>query len=133
VGKRTPWAQLKAEYRERLIKKGITPEMHASGVSLRAARGHKDTPEHPGAYNPTQYQSYNQRRKTLLAQLEARKQQLWGGSPRWDAQKSQQWPREKPPSIAELKWAVNDADDDELEDAVRQIRDDETFTFLGYH
>lgn len=106
--------------------------MHAAGVPLRAARGHKDTPEHPGQYQPAQYQTYHQRRRGLLGQLETRKQQLWGSSPRWDSQLSKQWPREKPPSIAMLKWAIT-ADDDELEDAIRQIRDDETFTFLGYH
>ena len=133
MGKRTPWAQLKADYRERLIKKGITPEMHAAGASLRAARGHEETPEHPGTYNPNDYQSYNQRRKALLTQLEARKQRLWGDKPRWNAEISQKWPREKPPSLAQLKWAVHDADDDELEDAIREIRDEPSFTYLGYH
>jgi len=132
VGKRTPWAQLKADYRERLIKKGITEEMHAAGASLQTARGHAQTPEHPGAYNPSQYQGYNQRRQALIRQVEARKQQLWSGSPRWNPQESQKWIREKPPSIAEMKWMIA-ADEDELEDAIRQIRDDETFTFLGYH
>lgn len=131
MGKRIPWHQLKPEYRERLERKGITPEAHAAGASLRAARGHEHTPERPGQYNPQQFPSYATERRRLIAQLQAKKERVFGESRRWSKTRSDKWIREKPPPIKQLRWAVNVASDEEILDAIRE--NSETFTFLGYH
>lgn len=39
---RKSWDQLSENYRKRLIRKGITPQQHAAGVSLKKARGHDE-------------------------------------------------------------------------------------------
>lgn len=128
---RKPWAQLSPNYRQRLEKAGISQRDFEAGASIKAARGHAQTPERPGQYNPAHYPKYAAERQRLNTQLEARKAQVFGGSPRWDAQHSQKWLREKPPSIANLRWAVHTASDQDLIDAIRE--DPETFTFIGYH
>lgn len=127
---RKGWAQLRPDYRERLEKAGITRQDYESGESLSKARGHKDTPEHPRQYDPQQYPQYHAERQRLERDLDRRKQQLFGQSPRWNARRSMENIREKPPSLALIRWALN-AEDSELYDAIRE--DPETFYFLGYH
>jgi hypothetical protein len=43
---RKSWSELSPAYQKRLRNKGIGPREHASGASIRAARGHVATPEH---------------------------------------------------------------------------------------
>jgi hypothetical protein len=130
MGKRTPWLQLKPEYRERLERKGITREQHESGVSLAGARGHANTPEHPREYDPNKYQQYNAERNRLTGLLRAKKEQLFGGRPRWNEERSNRYIRERPPSMAKLRWAVNIAEEEDLLDAIRE--DPAEYSFLGY-
>ena len=40
MARRLAWDQLSDNYRQRLTRKGITPEQHAQGASLKGARGH---------------------------------------------------------------------------------------------
>lgn len=130
---RKPWAQLSPNHRARLEKNGITPEMHAAGASLKAARGHAQTPEHPGQFNPQQFPKYAAERQRLNALMQAKKEQVFGASPRWakgGAQRSLKYLRERPPAIGNLRWAVYKASDEELFDAIRE--DPKTFSFLGY-
>ena len=61
---RKAWGQLSPAYRARLERKGVTPEAHASGVSLVWARGTRT-------------------RDDLLGQIVAAKEFLYGERPRW--------------------------------------------------
>lgn len=79
MARRRVWASLSSDYRARLLRKGITQEAYESGVSLKAARGHANTPEHPedAARNPSKYKKYRQQAIRLQQQVHERKQQLW--------------------------------------------------------
>jgi hypothetical protein len=46
ASKRRGWNALSAAYRSRLIRHGITEESYSQGANIRAARGHRSTPEH---------------------------------------------------------------------------------------
>lgn len=63
VNRRT-WEGLSEAYRKRLARAGVTPEAYTSGASLRAARGHATTPEHPSQAfrKPDQFGEYLRRR-----------------------------------------------------------------------
>lgn len=130
MAQRKPWSQLTPTYRARLEKAGLTETSFNAGASIRKARGHAQTPERPAQYNPQQFPTYHGNRRTLLDRLQDRKEQVFGSSPRWNKDRSDRWIREKPPSIAQLRWSVNVASDDDLLDAIRQ--DPKTFTFLAY-
>lgn len=131
MAQRKPWNQLSPTYRARLEKAGITAEQFAAGASIKAARGHEKTPERPTQYNPQQFPTYAAKRQRLTAQLEQKKERVFGGSPRWNGERSHKWIRERPPSIAHLRWAVNEATDEDFYNAIRE--GPEAFTFLGYH
>jgi len=57
------WSSLSADYRARLERGGISRREYESGASLKAARGHKATPERPerAAKNPAKYVEYRKR------------------------------------------------------------------------
>lgn len=114
----------------RLEKSGISQADYESGQSIQKARGHAATPEHPRDYNPVRYAAYHQSRTSLEAQLEDRKRQLWGDSPRWSDNKSQDNIRKYPPTLAQIRWALQ-ADDEDIIDAIRENPD--TYKFLYYH
>jgi len=61
---RKPWESLDPAYRRRLERGGITPQAYTAGESLKAARGHKTTPERPerAFRNPDLYGQYLRRR-----------------------------------------------------------------------
>jgi hypothetical protein len=127
---RKGWASLSPSYRARIEKAGLTQADYEAGTSLSRARGHANTPERPSSYDPAKYQKYNSKRKQLTQQVEQRKEQLFNDRPRWDKGKSDRAIREKPPSIAMLKWALN-ASEEDIVDAIRE--DSETYRFLCYH
>lgn len=126
---RKGWDQLSPTYRERLEKAGISQRDYESGQSIDKGRGHGKTPEHPRNYDPSKYPQYHQEREKLHRQLDRRKEELFGGRPRWNTQRAARNVRDKPPSLALIRWALK-ASDGELEDALRQEPD--TFYFLGY-
>jgi hypothetical protein len=127
---RKGWDDLSPGYRSRLERGGISRNDYDRGESLGKARGHGATPENPRSYDPTKYQKYHAERTKLERDLEQRKQQLYGGSARWDAKRSRQNVREYPPSLQRLRWAMN-ADDEELLDAIREAPGE--YAWLGYH
>lgn len=137
MAERKPWASLSPEYRDRLARKGITPQMHAAGESIRAARGHARTPEHPAEAerNPEKFKDYFGERRKLILQVARRKAQLFGDSHKFNAKRSQDiinmgWDAKNVPSNAQLQWAIN-ADEYELLDAIES--GDEEYSFLWYH
>lgn len=137
AGQRKSWESLSEAYRERLERKGITAAGHAAGVSIRAARGHENTPEHPreGISNPGKFKDWFDTRSALVARVARRKQQLFGRSPKWNGRRSRRVvdrgaDGSHPPSIARLQWAL-EASDDELMLTLESGDIDDSFLF--YH
>lgn len=127
---RKGWQSLSAGYRQRLEKAGISQQDYDSGVSIQKARGHGQTPENPRNYDPVDYPIYHTERERLIQELEDRKRELWGDSPRWDERKAARNIREYPPSLQQMRWAVQ-ATDEEIMDAIREAPQD--YAWLGYH
>jgi len=127
---RKGWNSLSPAYRARIEKAGLTQKDYEAGTPLSRARGHAQTPEHPRSYDPQKYQKYNAERTRLTGKVEQRKAELFGNRPRWDKEKSDRAIREKPPSLANMRWAL-DADDEDILDAIRE--DPDTYHFLMYH
>lgn len=72
------WSALSQTTRERYQRNGITESVYESGASLRAARGHANTPEHPEqGRNRPEFESYYQLREDVR-QL---KREVWGHLP----------------------------------------------------
>lgn len=83
------WDRLSDSYRSRLERSGISREDYQSGQSLRAARGHATTPEHPGQglSNP-QFRSYYSERaeehvESLQDRLAKRGKEVFGDTHKW--------------------------------------------------
>jgi len=93
MANRRDWSALSADYRSRLERKGITRTQYESGVSLKAARGHKYTPEHPeeAIKNPQKYKRYRASAKSLQQQVTERKERVFGGVHKWHEGRSREY------------------------------------------
>jgi|SRR5215475_1704030 len=134
---RKPWASLSESYRERLARKGITPQMHSAGESIRAARGHARTPEHPSEAitKPREFPEYARVRTRLIAQVRAKKYRLWGQEHKYSDRRAASiinggFDGHNPPSLARLRWAIEANEDDMLR---AMSSGDEEYSFLWYH
>lgn len=133
ASKRKGWDELSANYRKRLERGGITKTQYASGASLKKARGHEKTPEHPTEKDIVRkYPEYAQKRGTLLNRFRQRKRDLWGSAMRWSDEGSDANIRERKPTMDDLRKALA-MTDKEFIDATRSIRSDETYRHFGYH
>lgn len=137
MAERKPWASLSPAYRDRLARKGITPEMHAAGESIRAARGHAHTPEHPreAEVKPNRFPEYRMVRRSLVNKVARKKSQLFGSDHKFNAKRSADiinmgWDSQHVPSNVDLQWAI-DATEDEIMEAITS--GDEEYSFLWYH
>lgn len=137
MAERKPWASLSPNYRERLARKGITPQMHAAGESIRAARGHEHTPEHPSeaGKRPGDFIDYVSERRTLQVRVAQMKRQMFGDEHKFNPRRSREivgkgWDGNHAPSNTLLRWAL-DASFDEIMDAITS--GDEDYSFLWYH
>src|ERR1043165_4979280 len=131
MAQRRGWDSLSPAYRKRLLGAGISKTAYESGQSIRRARGHENTPEHPNqTITVQQFPTYFTRKATLITRLNAKKQRIFGGSPRWDTLKSDQAIRQHTPALKDLEYWIA-APDQELIDAVRYNYD--TYKWLGYH
>lgn len=137
MAKRKPWESLSQSYRDRLSRKGITPEMHRAGESIREARGHKNTPEHPreAVNKPREFPDYMRTRSRLISQLRAKKHRLWGTEHKFNDRRASRiinggFEGKHPPSLSMLQWAI-DATESELLEAMTS--GDEDYSFLWYH
>lgn len=96
MAKRRAWNALSADYRARLQRNGITPAQYEAGESLKAARGHSKTPEHPqdAVKNPGRFSEYREKHKDRYKEYRARvkslqqlafekKERLWGNRHTW--------------------------------------------------
>lgn len=127
---RKGWASLSPAYRTRLEKAGLSQSDYESGASISKARGHEKTPERPHSFDAARFPEYSSERDRLIQDLEAKKERMFGDRPRWSAKRSARYIREKPPSMRQLRWAVDEAEESDFIDALRESP--ETFTFLGY-
>jgi hypothetical protein len=127
---RKGWDALSPGYRDRIKKAGLTRQDYEAGQSLSKARGHQNTPEHPRQFDSKKYPKYAAERSKLTKELERKKEGMFYNSDRWSRTKSDRAIREKPPSMAMLRWALA-ADDEDLLDAIRESP--ETYHFLLYH
>lgn len=137
MAERKPWASLSPTYQERLARKGITPEMHAAGESIRAARGHAKTPEHPieAERHPEKFRDYFGERRRLVLQVARIKARMFGAEHKFNSRRSQDivnmgWEGNHVPSNAMLRWAI-DASQYDIEEALTS--GDEEYSFLWYH
>lgn len=92
MARRRVWNSLSSDYRTRLLRKGITQEAYEAGASLKAARGHAETPEHPeeAAKNPQKYKKYVRRLASLQKEVWERKQRLWDTRFKWNDQRAKE-------------------------------------------
>lgn len=76
------WDTLAGSTRSRYERAGISRSSYESGVSLKAARGHAETPERPmeATKHPERYESY----VSLRNDIRELKRELYGTSPRYN-------------------------------------------------
>jgi len=127
---RKGWESLKLDYRKRLERGGISRAAYERGESIKSARGHAQTPERPSLSSPTKYPKYHSERQKLITQVNKKKQDFFGISPKWNPTKAKANLSKYAPPMARLQWAL-DAEYEEWVDAIRE--DPEGYAFLGYH
>lgn len=127
---RKGWDSLAPGYRARLERGGVSRAGYERGESIKSARGHAKTPEHPKAYNPKEFPTYHNERQKLVKDINQKKQDFFGASPKWNPQKAKASLAKYAPPMALLRWAM-DADYGEWIDAIHD--EPETYAFLGYH
>src|SRR5579859_3293910 len=71
MARRRVWSSLSPGYQARLTRAGITQADYEAGISLKAARGHKETPEHPrdAIKHPEKYRAYRKRAAKLQKEV----------------------------------------------------------------
>lgn len=120
------WNNLSPAYRARLQQAGITKGDYESGAPLAKARGHAKTPEHPQRAetpnNRQKYKEYLQRRAALENQVIAKKQELFGNSPKFNASRSADKVKNQPMSLMrrfldEGLGLFDDPDYDDIKDS----------------
>ena len=73
VPRRRYWSHLSYNYQKRLLGAGVTPQQYESGINLKAARGHKTTPENK-----------RDRIRKLAKKLFEKKERLRGDRLKWN-------------------------------------------------
>lgn len=94
MARKRDWSALSSNYQSRLLRKGITQQAYESGASLKAARGHAHTPEHPeDVLKPggmTKYRKYVNKLKALQQQVIERKEQVWGNRHKYNTRRAKE-------------------------------------------
>lgn len=92
MARKRDWNALSSSYQSRLLRKGITQQAYESGASLKAARGHAHTPEHPEDVlkQPSKYKKYMNKLKTLQQQAIERKEAIWGTRHKFNDRRSRE-------------------------------------------
>ena len=136
--RRRVWSALSPSYRTRLQRKGVTQAQYESGVSLKAARGHAQTPESPTEYarHPGRFTAYRDRRKPLVKRIQEKKERIFGPRIRFSSERSSRYVKEgaadiKPPTTAQLRF-LDVLSDEEFDDWQYEHREDEDWNFLWY-
>lgn len=138
------WDALSLAYRNRLLNGGITRAQYEAGASLKRARGHENTPEHPERAPGEEYRKYRDRRNKLVDQVQELKRQEFGNRVKWNDSRSRKYVAVdpgtgKPRGIRELKAILKEfklwIDDDRPDDwqGLNAISDGEHESALYYH
>jgi len=137
------WENLSTDYRARLQRAGITKRDYESRspelmAKRQAARGHKNTPEHPerAARNPDKFGIYIQTRNELEQSVLARKARLFKDRVRYNAGRSKLNVAKYRPTVPQMRrfLAANERDiDDFIESILVDGRLPDEWSFLGYH
>lgn len=131
---RKGWESLSPGYRARLERNGVSKTAYGRGESIRAARGHAQTPEHPKEVTfkggATQFPHYKAERDRLTKRIGELKQYWFGDSPKWNPKRSKEKFRKEPPSIVRMRQWVK-LSREEWIDAIRE--DPTAASYLGYH
>jgi hypothetical protein len=146
MANRRVWSALSSDYRTRLTRSGITQAQYEGGASLKAARGHRETPEHPeeAIRQPSKYQKYRNKMKGLQQQVQDRKEQLWGSRFKFHDVRSRSYVvgKEKDVKAPGVKKMLDilSRSDDEWEQLVLdaamagdEVGVDDDWRFLFYH
>lgn len=144
------WNSLSPTYRARLTRGGINRAAYESGASLRAARGHSSTPEHPsdlitpGKSVKPRYQPYVAEHQRLVRELQAKKERVFGNRIKFNRARSEKYVsggvpnfelNGKPspvPGNRELKRILAISDED-LDAYIIETEDKSQIAFLYYH
>lgn len=139
--RRRVWSALSQSYRTRLQRKGVTQAQYESGVSLKAARGHAQTPESPREYarHPDRFKRYRENRKDLVKRIQEKKDLVFGDRFKYDDKRSRKFVKEGakdmevlPPTMKQLRF-VDSMSLEEFDDWAYEHREDEDWRFLWYH
>jgi hypothetical protein len=146
MAKRRVWSSLTSAYRTRLMRSGITQQTYEAGASLKAARGHAETPEHPeeAIKKPSRYNLYRQKAAALQGEIEQRKADLWDSRFKYHDLRQRQYvkgkmPDVKAPGILKMRAALKMTDDEweqKVLDAAMSEGNggiDDDWKFLFYH
>jgi hypothetical protein len=138
------WNILSKGYKGRLERSGISRQAYESGASLKKARGHINTPEHPkdAEKNPAKYSDYVAKRDTLNREVAAKKRALFGqikakngkggfNRKRSDKNTTVNPTTEQSPSIRNMQRFLDLGED--LFDEPDFDWDDDEWAFLYYH
>lgn len=129
---RKGWEALSPGYRATLEKGGITRAAYERGDSLKKARRHDKTPEHPPrdlSKIAKQFPEYVRTRRNLENEVEQRKRALWAGFPKYNPITARRNLERQAPS-RQVMEKVLQMSLEELRDAFNS--DPKTFSFLGY-
>lgn len=150
---RRGWDQLSEGYRSRLIKGGMTKARYEAGDSLKAARGHKATPENKreAEKHPEKFEAYRERqkryredRKRLVARVVEKKKLAFQYATKWSEDRSGQFVRNpeymtkkegleiKKPTVARLR-KIDNMSLEEFIDYQYEVRVEDDWRFLWYH
>lgn len=139
--RRRVWSALSTSYRARLQRKGVTQAQYESGVSLKAARGHAQTPESPAEYarHPDRFKRYRENRKGLVQRIQEKKDLLFGDRHKYDEKRSRRYVKEGdkeneilPPTMKQLRF-LDSLTLEEFDDWQYEHREDDDWGFLWYH
>lgn len=126
---RKGWAQLSADYRKRLEKGGITKTKYEAGESIRAARGHLNTPERPR--QAKNFPSYQAEQDRLINKIVTKRWAWFSNSSKWNPDKEAARYKSNPPSLKLLRMWANFTKEEWLR-AIRRFQPEE-IRYLGYH
>lgn len=136
---RKGWTALSPTYRARLERNGITRSAYERGESIKGARGHSKTPEHPSQAkrNPQNFAEYVSERISLEQKLIAKKDQVFSGSPKYNSRHSQKNVKSDDRGKFHSKKAMQDAltalDNYDGSTDWWDLLDDEVKEILRYH
>jgi hypothetical protein len=150
---RRVWETLSEKYRARLVKGGISKSRYEAGESLKAARGHKATPENRGELkrHPEKFGQYRERdaerqreKRALVTRVVAKKKEAFASTVRWNEEASRDFVRNpkfmakkigldvKPATVGQLRQ-IDKMSVEEFIEFQYEMRQEDDWRALWYH